>query len=291
MKKSLAIMAAGLGSRFGSLKQLHVVYNDYALIDYSIYDAIHAGFNEIIFIVRLEILNVFQKRYSNILPPEIQVKFVVQNAPTNTSRKKPWGTGHALLCLKPIVNNSFAIINADDFYGREAFSLIHDNLYSSKPQQNYFIGYKLSNTLSENGTVSRGECFLDNERNLLNIEERTQIAKCDNGLIYYQNTSGVNIELQPKTIVSMNFWGFNKSIFELAEKMFNTFKNEQNNFETKEFYITTIVDALINKNNSPFKMLSTSEKWFGITYKTDEIIVRNQIQLMIAQEIYPKKLY
>jgi dTDP-glucose pyrophosphorylase len=277
-QKSIAIMAAGMGSRFGSLKQVHEVVNNYAIIDFSIYDAIQAGFNHIVFIVREDILKIFKERYENKLPVNIHIDFIIQNTSGLPQRKKPWGTGHALLSLKNTIKDPFALINADDFYGRKAFELMHDALYINKTHQNYFIGYQLRNTLSDFGTVSRGECLLNENKELIHIIERTNISKCQQ-------------EIPLETIVSMNFWGFYPDVFKITEQLFLEFLNEHEYSESAEFYIPQIVDYIINKQISVFQMLESESKWFGVTYKEDEPLVKNQLEKLISENIYPTKLW
>ena len=277
-QKTLAIMAAGMGSRFGSLKQIHGVVSDYAILDFSIYDAIQVGFNHVVFIVREDILNEFQKRYVSKLPKNIQLDFVIQDSSGLLNRQKPWGTGHALLSLKSTISNNYALINADDFYGRHAFKLMHDALFGSNNNQNYFIGYQLKNTLSEFGTVSRGECLLNEHQELISIIERTNISK-------------ENLQMPLDTIVSMNFWGFTPEIFKIAETLFKSFLNEHKDSETAEFYIPKVVDFMIKEQISTFKMLESNSKWFGITYKEDESMVREQLLKLISEGFYPKKLW
>ncbi|PWI29601.1 nucleotidyltransferase [Flavobacteriaceae bacterium LYZ1037] len=277
-QKSIAIMAAGMGSRFGGLKQTHAVINDYAILDFSIYDALQAGFNHIVFIVREDILEVFKKRYSKKLPENIQIDFVIQNISAIPKRKKPWGTGHALLSLKESIKNNFALINADDFYGQKAFNLMHDALFLNKKHQNYFIGYRLKNTLSDFGTVSRGECILNDEEELVSIIERTNISKD-------------NTNMSLNSIVSMNFWGFTPDIFKIANKLFQVFLDEHKGSETAEFYIPKVVDYMIKEKTMTFKMLESNTVWFGVTYKDDESMVKKQLQELISEGVYPTKLW
>ncbi|MFL0352677.1 sugar phosphate nucleotidyltransferase [Xanthomarina sp. GH4-25] len=277
-QKSIAIMAAGMGSRFGGLKQTHAVINDYAILDFSIYDALQAGFNHIVFIVREDILEVFKKRYSKKLPENIQIDFVIQNISAIPKRKKPWGTGHALLSLKESIKNNFALINADDFYGQKAFNLMHDALFLNKKHQNYFIGYRLKNTLSDFGTVSRGECILNDEEELVSIIERTNISKD-------------NTKMSLNSIVSMNFWGFTPDIFKIANKLFQVFLDEHKGSETAEFYIPKVVDYMIKEKTMTFKMLESNTVWFGVTYKDDESMVKKQLQELISEGVYPTKLW
>ena len=277
-QKTLAIMAAGMGSRFGSLKQIHAVVNTYTILDFSLYDAIQAGFNHVVFIVREDILEVFKSRYENKLPENIQVDFVIQDTSGLPNRQKPWGTGHALLSLKDTINNAFALINADDFYGQHAFKLMHDALFEDNNNQNYFIGYPLKNTLSEFGTVSRGECILNDQHELISIIERTNISK-------------ENLQMPLNTIVSMNFWGFTPHIFKIAEALFESFLETHKDSETAEFYIPKVVDFMIEKQISTFNMLESHSKWFGITYKEDEAKVTEQLLDLISNGVYPTKLW
>jgi len=271
-------MAAGMGSRFGGLKQVHEVANNYALLDFSIYDALQAGFNHLVFIIRKEILPVFEIRYKNSLPKYVQIDFVIQDTTGLPERKKPWGTGHALLSLKNTIHNNFALINADDFYGRDAFKLMHDALYADTNKQNYFIGYPLKNTLSDFGAVSRGVCILNENQDLRHIVEHTNISK-------------ENLSMPLDTIVSMNFWGFTPEVFNIADALFATFLRKHKNSQTTEFFIPQIVDFMINEYDSVFKMLETSAKWFGVTYKEDEAKVKEQLQELISLGIYPKTLW
>ena len=291
-------MAAGLGTRFGSLKQLHPVYNNrYAIIDYSIYDAIKSGFNNIIFIVREEIINVFKTRYEAYkFPKNVSVEFInqsINDIPENvsTKRKKPWGTGHALLTLKKIVNEPFALINADDFYGRASFKLMHDALYKNNTKDNFFIGYNVSKTLSETGSVSRGECFLSKTNDLKKITERTKISKSNDELIYYLNEDNKQVNMPSSTIVSMNFWGFTPDIFPIAETLFSSFLQQNSKNDIAELYLPSIVDHSIQQQIKSYKMLLTEDQWFGITYKEDEQIILKKIKQFINQGLYPEILW
>lgn len=293
-KKTIAIMAAGLGSRFGGSKQLFsFTDNNYSLLDFSIYDAIQAGFNSIIFIVNKNLIDQFQKKYASTLPLYVSVSFCIQNTNSipakfkHINRKKPWGTGHALLTLKGLVNDKFAIINADDFYGKKSFDLMYKSLFSDNSEENFLIGFQLNKTLSENGSVSRGECFFNKNNNLSQIVERSQIAKRSNSISYIE--SGLIKTIKPDSIVSMNFWGFNLEILEIAEREFYYFlKNYKN--EDLEFYITKIIEAaLIDKK--PFKIIKTDSEWFGITYKEDVAKVNKELESLIERKYYPSLLW
>ncbi|WP_034058551.1 sugar phosphate nucleotidyltransferase [Lacinutrix jangbogonensis] len=294
-KRTLAIMAAGLGSRFGSLKQLYSISsNNYSILDYSIFDAISVGFNTIVIIVSKQTLEIFKQRYTSKLPTDITIEFIVQESSIlekkYPERQKPFGTGQALLMLKTTVKNNFALINADDFYGRSAFTLMYNALFSNNNNQHYFIGYKLGNTLSKNGYVSRGECFLNKNNSLRTIIERTQIYKKDQDL-FYKNADKSEIEIHEEAIVSMNFWGFTATIFDFAEAEFNLFLNNYGNNNTKEFYIATVVDASINKSTQQFTMLPTDSQWYGVTYEEDAIEVKKRVKKLTNENIYPELLW
>ena len=282
-------MAAGLGTRFGGLKQLHPVFNTFAIIDFSIYDAIKAGFNEIILIIREETQEEFNKHFSKFQNNKIEIRFVYQtsnNELSNIIRTKPWGTGHALLALEPVITNPFALINADDFYGRDAFKSMHDALYSNKTHQGYLIGYKICNTLSENGSVSRGECFLDSDNNLKQIIERHNIRQTDNSISYDENSI-----MDSNTIVSMNFWGFSPDVFSIGITLFKKFIETTTYKSSDEFYITSIIERAVHSKEFDFKVLKNLSKWYGITYKNDEKQVHNHLQILIESNHYPTDLW
>lgn len=293
-KKTLAIMAAGFGSRFGGIKQLYsFTSNDYSLLDFSIYDAIQVGFNHIIFIVREDILTDFKEKYDFKLPNHITVNYVIQQIEyvpdtyKSIKRKTPWGTGHALLILKQLVKNKFAIINADDFYTKDAFKKMHENLFIINDTQNFLIGYQLDKTLSENGSVSRGECVFDADNSLNQIIERKEIIKKHDLITYIENNKTKTIK--KTSIVSMNFWGFNPDILEIAENEFYLFLGNYKN-DASEFYITKVVEKAIG-NKQEFKIINTDSEWFGITYKEDSEIVSEKIKTLISKGIYPEKLW
>ncbi|WP_417195017.1 sugar phosphate nucleotidyltransferase [Bizionia sp.] len=292
VKKTLAIMAAGMGSRFGSLKQIQPVYGNFSIMDFSIYDAIQVGYNHIVFIVRDEIVELFKDRYANKLPKHVSLDFVIQKNDLSDSRtrKKPWGTGHALLALKKTVTTDFTLINADDFYGRNAFQLMHDALFKDTNLNHYLVAYALKNTLSDNGTVSRGICHVDKNQNLISIEELTAIMKNDAGEIISQ-TNLMSETLNPNSLVSMNFWGFKQSVFNVANDLFLKFLHTITDFEKDEFYITYIIKHLIENSPNSIKVLATDSSWFGMTYSADETSARENIQTHIDSNFYPKKLW
>lgn len=287
-------MAAGFGSRFGGLKQLFsMTSRNYSILDFSIYDAIQAGFNSIVFIVNENTLDQFQQKYATTLPKHISVSFVIQKIDSIRikfkffNRKKPWGTGQALLMLKELVNNQFAIINADDFYGKEAFKLMYESLFNNNSNNNFLIGYQLDKTLSENGSVSRGECFYNANNNLSHIVERKQIAIRSDHISYLEKDS---IKTIPNdSIVSMNFWGFNSEILDIAEREFNQFLEYYKN-DDSEFYITKVVEAALNDKKN-FKIIKTNSQWFGITYKEDAEMVSKHLESLIKKRCYPEILW
>lgn len=287
-------MAAGFGSRFGGLKQLFSMTSSYySILDFSIYDAIQAGFNSIVFIVNENALDQFQQKYATTLPKYISVSFVIQkidSIPTKfkfINRKKPWGTGQALLMLKELVNNQFAIINADDFYGKEAFKLMYESLFNNNSNDNFLIGYQLDKTLSENGSVSRGECFYNANNNLSYIAERKQIEIRSDHISYLEKD--VITTIPNDSIVSMNFWGFNSEILDIAEREFNQFLEYYKN-DDSEFYITKVVEAALNDKKN-FKIIKTNSQWFGITYKEDAKMVSKHLESLIKKRCYPEILW
>ncbi len=295
--KPLVIMAAGLGSRFGSLKQVQAINpQGYSIMDYSIHDAIEAGFNRIIIIIRKNIINQFESRYNNKFPKHVTFEFVTQDTqnipkPYKSNREKPWGTGHALLILKPFVKNKFALINADDLYGKEAFKLMHDALYLKKSGRNYFIGYHLGNTVSENGAVSRGECLLNKKKILINIKERVAITKLNSGLIVYRDANKNQVKLDPDTMVSMNFWGFSPDIFNVAERLFKKFLRKYSQDNHEEFLLPHLVDHMIKNDIKDFEMLDTKAHWLGITYKKDLKTVSSKLTKLTEEGVYPESLW
>ena len=298
MKKTLAIMAAGLGSRYGGLKQLDIIDSEKnAIIDYSIYDAIQAGFNHITIIIRRELHDSFLEKFSHLKPNQIKISYVFQEITdlpgefANTPREKPWGTGQALLALRHTITTNFALINADDYYGRDAFKTMYNALFSSNEKQTFFmVGYKLKNTLSPFGSVSRGECYVSETNALKKVIERTKIDK-KGSHIKYKDSNGNSTILDGGTIVSMNFWGFTPSIFTYAKSMFIEFLKENHGNPKSEFYLPLIASNLIKNNIALVKVLNTDSVWHGITFKEDKKHLVNAIEHMKSSKIYPKKLW
>ncbi len=299
MKPTLVILAAGMGSRYGSLKQIDTIGpSGERIIDYSIYDAIRAGFGKVVLIIRKEFEKDFREVILKELPANIEVELVYQeldNIPDGISypkeRKKPWGTGHALLMVAPVVKEPFVVINADDFYGAESFKTAADFLALEKPDNEYgIVGYKLKNTLSEFGTVSRGVCESDDENYLISIVERTKIKIEDSKIVYevednkWQSFSG-------DEIVSMNMFAFTPTIFTAFEEGFKTFLNSNKDNITAEFFMPTVVSDLIKANEAKVKVLESDASWFGLTYAEDKPMVKAKLAKLAEDRIYPKKLW
>lgn len=270
-------MAAGMGSRFGGLKQIAPIGpNGEIILDFSIYDAKAAGFNKAVFIIKKEIEKEFRECVGKRIEKMIDVSYVFQETdkiPAEYSsllpRKKPWGTGHAILCAKDAISTPFAVINADDYYGKEAFKLMHDSLVSN--EEICMVGYKLANTLTENGTVSRGVCDIENGF-LKSVTEHTALDK--------------NSGFPEDTIVSMNMWGFRPEIFKTLEEDFNDFLKNIQNPEKEEFYLPFVVDKLIKTAGEKVIVIPTTEKWYGVTYKDDAETVSKALKNMIDKGLY-----
>lgn len=297
-KPGLVILAAGMGSRFGGLKQLSPIGpNGETIIEYSVYDAIRAGFGKVVFIIRHSFADEFKARFDEKFRSSIDVDYVYQETdylPEGFScpegREKPWGTGHAILMAKPAMDRPFAVINADDFYGREAFKVMADFLSNQVDEKTYsMVGYALKNTLSENGSVSRGVCKTDIASNLIEIKERTNIRRKEQQIVFLEGDS--EQELQEETIVSMNFWGFHTNLFTYLEELFIQFLNKSGKELKSEFYIPSVVFSLIQENRVSSKVLKADSSWFGVTYQEDLPGVRSSILDLIQQKAYPEKLF
>ena len=300
MKPVLLVMAAGLGSRYGGLKQLDKIGpNGEIILELSSYDAIKAGFEKIIFILRTEIVEDFKELIGNKLSQFAEIEYVIQdmnNIPEGfnipTGRVKPWGTGHAILCAKDIVKSPFLVINADDYYGQESFKLMYDYLSTNTEENHHaMVGYKLKNTLSENGHVARGICTVE-DGELKEIVERTKIIKIGESAFYTEDEKEW-IELDYNSIVSMNMWGFMNSIFEITEEGFKNFlQNNLNNNPLKaEYFIPLVVSDLINSGKGKVKVINSKDKWYGVTYQEDKALVKEAIKKMIDEGKYKKNLW
>ncbi len=268
---TLVVLAAGMGSRFGGLKQIEPIGpNGEALLDFSVHDAKKAGFNKVVFIIKHAIEKDFKETVGKRIEKIIDVEYAFQETDMlpkgfkcPPDREKPWGTGHAIYCCKDIVKTPFAVINADDYYGFEAFQKIYDFL--KKKSDNYcMVGFRLQNTLTENGSVSRGVCKIRCKK-LVSITERTKIVDCK-----YTEDGENWVELPPDTIVSMNMWGFTPDIFKFTEEILIKFLEEKIDVPKSEFYLPTIVSTLMENGTKKVDVLSSEEKWYGVTYKEDK---------------------
>ncbi|MEI6749551.1 MAG: nucleotidyltransferase family protein [Bacteroidales bacterium] len=302
MKPTLLVLAAGMGSRYGGLKQIDPIGPcGETIIDYSIYDAVKAGFGKVVFVIRRDIeadfREIFLSKFANILPVEYVFQ-EIDKIPVGISapalRVKPWGTGHAILMASEVIHEPFAVINADDFYGADAYKKMASFLLSTADKQNEneyaMVGYLLRNTMSENGAVSRGVCKLDQNSFLENVSECTNI-EFTHGSIAYREKDDVLVFLEGDSIVSMNFWGFMPAFFSNLANLFADFIQQNYHLPKAEFYIPSVVDDLIKSRSARVKVLKSADQWFGVTYKEDKPIVIQKINQLIRSGIYPEKLW
>lgn len=299
---TLAIMAAGIGSRYGGFKQIDPVGPcGETLIDYAVYDAIAAGFEKIVFIISPEIEEDIQEWIGENLNGRCETVCVHQKLTTlppqqtlPPNRKKPWGTAHALLCAQDVIDSPFAVINADDFYGRDAYQKVFNFLYTNQniASTNFcLIGYILENTLTEHGHVARGVCQVTPDQTLQSVTEYTKIAKFGQE-IKYTKDNAVWQEIAKDTIVSMNLWGFSPLIFEQINAQFvQFFAQHTNDIETAEYFLPNVVSAMIESKIAHVKVIHTNEKWFGMTYYEDKAYVQHALQKFTARNLYPKGLW
>lgn len=299
MKPTLLILAAGMGSRYGGIKQLdNFGPNGETIIDYSLYDAIRSGFGKIVFIIREELREDFIRIFDPKLQGKIEYEFAIQEVDSylppelaGVKREKPWGTGHAMLCAWENTRTPFAVINADDFYGSEAFETVADFLQTNHDDEVHtLIGYQLKNTLSENGTVSRGVCTVDEEGYLSDVIERTKIERTDGGKIVFHDLGDPQV-LADDTTVSMNFWGFKPTVFAETEKMFHAYARENVDAPKAEFYIPKVMSNLMEGQKGKCKVFTNTSDWFGVTYPEDKETVQKAINELIAKGKYPEKLW
>ncbi|MBQ5402611.1 MAG: nucleotidyltransferase [Bacteroidales bacterium] len=301
MKPTLLILAAGMGSRYGSLKQMDGLGpNGEAIIDYSIYDAIRAGFGKIVFVIRHSFAEPFKEHFqAEKFGGDVKFEFVYQELeylPEGYSvpegRVKPWGTNHAVMMAKDVIKEPFAVINADDFYGKESYQTMADYLRSIEGTKGKYsmIGYRLENTLSDFGSVSRGVCETDSNGLLTSITERTAISRKGDKVVFAEGDT--ETELNPTCPVSMNFWGFTPEYFDYSEEVFKEFLDgalASGNLKA-EFFIPYIVDKLIARGEASVKVLDCDAKWFGVTYKEDRPFTVEKINALISAGVYPKKI-
>lgn len=299
MKPTFLILAAGMGSRFGGLKQIEPVGpNDETLIDYSIYDAIRSGFGKIVFVIRRSFSEEFKALFSPKLKGKIEVDYVFQeldDLPQGFSlpegRTKPWGTAHAILAARNVIKEPFCALNADDFYGYDACRVMAGFLKTSvNPNEYSMVGYKLSNTLSNYGSVSRGICSVDGNNFLNKITETVKILR-KNGKIISIEADGSEKELTGDESVSMNIWGFKPSVFPQLEKNFANFLKQHIHEPKSESFIPSVVADLINSKQATVKVLEADSLWFGVTYKEDKPRVVSKINELIKAGDYPEKLF
>ena len=297
-KPTLLILAAGVGSRYGGNKQIDGFGpSGETIMDYSIFDAIRAGFGKVVFIVREEILDMVKEVFVPRLKGKVEVDFVVQTLTSNLpeayfhpERKKPFGTGHAVLCAKEAIREPFAVINADDFYGKEAFDALGRFLSTQvQPALHCMVGYALKNVLSENGTVSRGVCEVNEANQLVGMVERTSIAREGEKII----SRGDNdiLEISPDTPVSMNCWGFHPSFFDATENLWTGFLAANHENLNSEFYIPMVANTLIQEKKAAIEILEGGKVWFGVTYPEDKATVIEMLQKLHASGEYPDSLW
>ena len=309
MKPTLLVLAAGMGSRYGGLKQMDGLGpNGETIIDYSIYDAVEAGFGKVVYIVREyfreQMEQVVKEKYSNVKCVDgqpLEFQFVTQELfkipsqfTLNPEREKPWGTAHAVLMGKEVVKEPFAVINGDDYYGKESFKILGDWLraHEGKSGEYALVGFELDNTLSESGGVSRGIGTANAEGFLTDVVEHHKIALAEDGKIYGENNvTGETVELAPKSLCSMNMWGFTPDYFEKSEEIFTKFLEKNVNELKAEFYIPYAIDCIIKEGTGKCELLATPSRWFGVTFKEDRPGVVAKFQEFADKGIYPTPLY
>lgn len=302
-KATLVVMAAGMGSRYGGLKQIDPVGpNGEIILDYSVYDAVKAGFDKIVFVIKKEIEEDFKKIIGNKLDGIAEVEYAFQdinNLPEGFTapegRVKPWGTGHAVLSCKDVIDGNFAVINSDDYYGRETFGLIYDELTRKKPENGRYqfcmVGFLVENTLTENGSVARGVCQTDGEGYLADIVERTRIEKRD-GKIMFTEDGETWTEIPEGTTVSMNCWGFTKEMMaELENRFAACLNSNKDNMLKCEYFLPFVVDDVLKDGKADVRVLSTNEKWYGVTYKEDRAAVVEALREKVKNGFYPENLW
>ena len=300
IKPTLLVLAAGMGSRYGSLKQMDGVGpNGEAIIDYSVYDAIRAGFGKVVFVIRhsfeADFKEVFNaERFGNKIEVEYvfqELDYLPEGFTLPEGRVKPWGTNHAVMMAAKVINEPFAVINADDFYGRTAYATISDYLKQLANSEGRYcmVGYQVSKTLSENGTVSRGVCTVDDEGNLRGMVERTQIERVDGTIVFHDG--GADEPLAEETPVSMNLFGFTPDYFRHSEAYFKEFLPANIDNLKAEFFIPLMVNKVINDGTASMRVLKTTSDWFGVTYKEDKPMLMAKIEELVAAGEYPRNLW
>lgn len=300
-RPTLLILAAGMGSRYGGLKQIDAIGpNEEAIIEYSIYDAIRAGFGKVVFVIRQSFEEAFKAKFANKFQDQIDVVYVyqevnpvvkgVENIP---HREKPWGTGHAVLAAKDVINEPFVVINADDYYGVTAYQTAFDFFMNGVAENRYaMVGFVLDKTLSDNGTVNRGICQTDENGNLVDVVERLKIRREDDNQIYYTDEfDGKDYPLKDKDIASMNFWAFHANFMDAAYEMFIDFVKANKENTRSEFYIPLIINNLIQSGKIDLQVLKSEDKWFGVTYQADKPMVVEALKGLTTDKTYPSPLW
>lgn len=303
MKPTLLLLAAGMGSRYGGLKQLDGLGpNGETIMDYSIYDAIKAGFGKIVFVIRKDFEDDFRQKvlskYEGHIPAEVcfqAMDKLPEGFTVPEGRQKPWGTNHAVMMAKGLIHEPFCVINCDDFYNRDAY-MVMGKFLSELPEDSKnrysMVGFRVGNTLSENGTVARGICSKDNDGHLTEVVERTEIMRVD-GKVCYKDEEGKWVAVEDNTPVSMNMWGFTPDYFEYSDEYFKEFLSDTKNMENlkAEFFIPLVVNNLIHEGTATVKVLDTTSKWFGVTYAADRQATVERIQKLIEEGVYPNRLF
>ena len=303
-KPTLIIMAAGMGSRYGGLKQVdRITDTGEIILDFSLYDAMMAGFERVVFVIKEEHRELFRELVDERAGRYMQVEYAYQkldDIPEGfeipEGREKPWGTGHAVLACRHLINGPFAVINADDYYGAGGFSDIYEYLTGNRDGEKYsycMVGYKLENTVTENGHVARGVCDIDENGYLKQVTERTKIMRKEQGISYTEDDGRTWVKLPDDTVVSMNFWGFSHSMMEELEKGMPEFLDTalKNNPIKGEYYLPAAADRLIREGKATVKVLTSHDKWYGVTYKQDREDVKNALESMKDKGFYPEKLW
>lgn len=298
MKPTLFVLAAGMGSRYGSLKQLDGLGpNGETIMDYSIFDAIRGGFGKVVFVIRHsfaeEFIEKVVNKYAQVIPTEVvyqELDYLPEGFTVPEGREKPWGTNHAVMMGKDVIKEPFAVINADDFYGRESFAIIADWLSKQEGENKYcMVGYRVGNTMSESGTVSRGICETNEASELTSVVERTKIGYYNNGIAFNEGEEWTMLD--PNVPVSMNMWGFTPDYFKYSDEIFVEFLKENMSNLKSEFFIPLIVNDLIQTKRASVTVLDTPSKWFGVTYAQDRPDVVAKIQSLVDAGEYPSPLF
>lgn len=299
MKPTLLVLAAGMGSRYGGLKQLDGLGpHGETIMDYSIYDALQAGFGKVVFVIRKDIEKEFREKILSKYEGHIPVDVVFQSIDDlpdgftcPDGRTKPWGTNHAVMSAAGVINEPFAVINADDFYGRDAFEVVARQLENSKPGEYSLVGFRVGNTMSPNGSVARGVCATDANGMLTDVAERKDIRYDEDGKIIFTDENGVTCTLTPETPVSMNLWGLMPDYFDLSKREFTKFLKANSDNPKAEMTIPDCMDGLIKNGDATVKVLDTTSRWFGVTYAGDRPGVVEKFAELHREGLYPEKMF